>query len=102
MNRYVLAVLIASFGFAGAAQADATVKATGCVAAGVEMGCLVLRTFGGTVYNITAAKPRPKVGTYGRVEGVPSILWSFCMQGAPLNPATWKQTGKFCPKMTGK
>ena len=37
--------------------ADEPIKVTGCVAAGVEAKCLVLRTVTGKTYDITAAKP---------------------------------------------
>jgi len=84
----VLALAAASF---GPARAE-TVTASGCVAKGVENGCLMLSS-GDKTYNITSAKPTPKVGTYGTVSGTVSEQASICQQGTLLSPATWKGKG---------
>lgn len=73
-----------------AALAD-DVTLSGCPQAGVEAGCIILSAgAGGTVYNITAATPRPDVGIGGTAAGTISSAVSFCQQGMMLAPATWK------------
>jgi hypothetical protein len=85
--------------FATPCLADQTIKVTGCVQKGIEVGCLLLRTITGKTYNISAASPTPILGTYGQVVGtLRSGAVSFCMQGAVIEPAAWTKTGQFCPK----
>jgi hypothetical protein len=73
------------------ASAD-DVTVSGCPQAGVEAGCITITAgTGGTVYNITAAMPRPQIGLGGTVSGTLNIgVASFCQQGIVLSPATWK------------
>jgi hypothetical protein len=79
--------------------ADEPIKVTGCVAAGVEAKCLVLRTTAGKTYDITAAKPAPTPGAYGDVDGtLKTDGVTTCQQGPAINPATWTEKGKVCPK----
>ena len=79
--------------------ADEPIKVTGCVAPGVEAGCLVLRTITGKTYDITAAKPAPTPGSYGEVDGTLKTGGvTTCQQGPAINPATWTEKGKVCPK----
>ena len=81
------------------AHADEKVTVSGCVIKGVEAGCIVLRTFPGKIYNISAAQPKPKIGAYGEIEGtIKTGVVSTCMQGDVINPASWTQKGKFCPR----
>jgi hypothetical protein len=98
MRRFVVAGLC-SLAFLTAALADEPIKVTGCTAKGVEAGCMLLRTGTGKTYNITAAKPVPTPGAYGEVDGtLKSGAMTLCMQGAVIDPATWTQKGKLCPK----
>jgi hypothetical protein len=98
MQKLFVAGLLAS-GFVTPSLADEPIKVTGCVAAGVEAKCLVLRTTAGKTYDITAAKPAPAPGTYGDVEGTLKTEGvTICQQGPAINPATWTETGKVCPK----
>jgi hypothetical protein len=81
------------------ALADEPIKVTGCVAPGVEAKCLVLRTITGKTYDITAAKPAPTPGTYGDVDGTLKTEGvTTCQQGPAINPATWTEKSKACPK----
>jgi hypothetical protein len=91
--RRVVAVL----GFSALTLAPAVafadkVTVSGCPQSGVRAGCVVIAAGnGGTVYNITAAMPRPQVGLDGTVSGTISTrVASFCQQGIMLSPATWK------------
>jgi hypothetical protein len=100
MRKFVAAGLC-SLAMITTALADEPIKVTGCAAKGVEAGCLLLRTVTGKTYNITAAKPAPTPGTYGEVAGtLKSGAITTCMQGAVIDPATWTQKGKLCPKET--
>ena len=74
------------------------VKVEGCAVAGVEANCVMLEA-NGTKYNITAAMPKPDVGTYGMVSGVVSTDPDICQQGdIKLAPATWTpDSSKTCP-----
>jgi hypothetical protein len=84
--------------FAPACFADQQITVTGCVATGVEAGCLVLRTPTGKAYNISSAKPRPVPGSYGTVEGtLKNGVITFCQQGEVINPAKWVMASQSCP-----
>jgi hypothetical protein len=79
--------------------ADEPIKVTGCVAAGVEAKCLVLRATTGKTYDITAAKPAPAPGAFGDVDGtLKTDAVTTCQQGPAINPATWTERAKVCPK----
>ena len=71
------------------------VTATGCAKAGVEAGCVILKS-GAKTYNITAATPKPRPNTYGTVRGKISGDATTCMQGTLLKPAAWKATKRKC------
>jgi hypothetical protein len=98
MRRFLAAGILLSL-LTAPAFAQKPITVTGCVAKGVEFGCLVLRTITGKSYNISAAQPAPMVGTYGTVTGIlqPGRI-TFCQQGEVIDPAAWKMRGKFCPK----
>ncbi len=74
------------------------VTVSGCAQPGVEAGCIVLKAEDGTLYNITAAVPKPEPGVAGTVTGTVSQAASTCMQGTVLSPATWQpKPGAACP-----
>lgn len=93
MIRALLAICTALMFAAGANAEQVTVR--GCVDAGVEAGCLVLKS-GNKTYNITSATPKPQPGSYGTVTGKISKDPTTCMQGILLKPSTWKQAKKQC------
>jgi hypothetical protein len=94
-----LAMAFVTQAFVTPCRADEPIKVTGCVSAGVEAKCLVLRTTTGKTYDITAAKPAPTPGTYGDVDGtLKTDAVTTCQQGPAINPATWTEKGKICPK----
>ena len=98
MQKLFVAGLLAS-AIVTPSLADEPIKVTGCVAPGVEAKCLVLRTTTGKTYDITAAKPAPTPGTYGDVDGTLKTEGvTTCQQGPAINPATWTETSKVCPK----
>ncbi|GEM_PF-1794260 len=98
MRRMLVAGLFLSV-FTANAFAQKSITVTGCVQQGVEAKCLILRTFAGKTYNVTAAKPTPTPGTYGTVKGtLKSDGVDTCQQGPIIDPASWSMRGKFCPK----
>jgi hypothetical protein len=103
MQKLLVAGLLSSAfvapAFVTPSLADEPIKVTGCVAPGVEAKCLVLRTITGKTYDITAAKPAPTPGSYGDVDGTLKTGGvTTCQQGPAINPATWTEKGKVCPK----
>ena len=98
MGKSAVVALLA-LAAASPAFADEPIRVEGCVAAGVESGCLVLRAADGKVYNVTAAKPKPAIGAYGEIVGaIKSDAMSFCMQGPIVDPAAWTAKAGACPK----
>ena len=95
----LLSLVFVTPAFVTSSHADEPIKVTGCVASGVEAKCLVLRTITGKTYDISAAKPAPAPGTYGDVDGTLKTGGvTTCRQGPAINPATWTETSKVCPK----
>ncbi len=74
------------------------VTVSGCPQPGVEAGCIMLQAADGTLYDVSAAEPKPEAGVAGTVTGTASQGASLCMQGVLLKPATWQPTpGAACP-----
>jgi hypothetical protein len=96
--HFFTGALALAVALAPAAVRAEEVTITGCAQAGVEAGCVVLNS-GGKLYNITAAKPAPKLGVPGTVTGtVLADSASFCQQGIILSAATWAPVGgATCP-----
>lgn len=70
--------------------APVPVHGQGCVASGVEAGCLVVRDLNsGTLYNLLIGGARPKVGEGIEFTGVPHEGPTMCMQGVPVNVTQW-------------
>jgi hypothetical protein len=96
MTRVVLAVaMIVLVGSALPAELTAApktdqVRAEGCVEAGVEAGCLVVKDVkSGTLYNLRIKGPRPQVGEGIDFVGVPFDGVSICMQGPVVDVIKW-------------
>jgi adenine deaminase len=95
MKRTMLAA-IALLGIlvtaAAAAQEPKPIKGQGCVAAGVEASCLVVKDVKtGVLYNLFFKGTRPDVGTGIEFTGVPSDKMTICMQGTPLEVSHWSR-----------
>ena len=70
---------------------------SGCVTAGVEAGCLMLRdTKTQTVYNLYFRGKKPKAGTAIRFSGTPHDGVTMCMQGTAVNVTSWFQLKMKC------
>jgi hypothetical protein len=62
----------------------------GCVEAGVEASCLVLKDIdSGKLYNLFVKGDKPAVGAGIEFTGIPFKGITTCMQGAPIKVATW-------------
>jgi hypothetical protein len=86
----MLAVTAAASG-AGPAPEQKQVRAEGCVEAGVEMRCLVLKDVkSGKLYNLLVKEPRPKIGEGIEFTGVPFDGVTYCMQGTAVRVTDWK------------
>jgi hypothetical protein len=85
----MLAVTAAASG-AGPAPEQKQVRAEGCVEAGVEMRCLVLKDVkSGKLYNLLVKEPRPKIGEGIEFTGVPFDGVTYCMQGTAVHVTDW-------------
>ncbi len=99
MKAIVLAMALmtlAATAFAGPDQKAKEVRGEGCVQAGVEARCLVLKDLrSGKLYNLLAKEPRPQVGD--GIEFTAAALWlaawagesaaAFQLQRFKSNPA---------------
>ena len=98
-TRSIGALGLAGLLLASAAPARAEeITIQGCASQGVEPACVVIKA-DGRLFDISAAQPKPEVGTMGRVTGTISQGVSLCMQGVILKPATWTPMPHLvCPK----
>lgn len=82
-----------------AAQEPKPVKGQGCVAAGVEASCLVVKDVKtGVLYNLFFKGAKPAIGTGIAFTGVPSDMMTSCMQGKPLAVSKWSSVSSLkCP-----
>ncbi|HEX8713810.1 MAG TPA: hypothetical protein VF730_18190 [Terracidiphilus sp.] len=82
-----------------------TVHAEGCVAAGVEAHCLVLRDLkSGHLYDLLFPAARPPVGLGIEFTGILHSGPTPCMQGIAVEVTTWthKASIKCVPGQAGK
>ena len=84
---------------AATAQEPKPVKGQGCVAAGVEASCLVVKDVKtGVQYNLFFKGTKPAAGTGIEFTGVPSDKMTTCMQGKPLEVSSWSRVDSLkCP-----
>jgi hypothetical protein len=76
-----------------------TVSGEGCVEAGVEAGCLVLKD-GSTLYNLFFTGKKPSLRMAIRFSGAIHEGPTTCMQGTPVDVKEWTQTKTYCPPAT--
>jgi len=95
MNRIsmvLIAVVLAGSAAArpGQEQKAKEVHAAGCVQAGIEVRCLVLRDVkSGKLYNVLIKDPRPAIGDGIEFTAVPFEGMTYCMQGTPVLVTSW-------------
>ena len=88
--------LIAVAGISGL-NAEGRVNLVGCPTAGVEMNCLFLKGPDNVLYDISAAKPRPRLGYMAvQLSGGKSHKLGICQQGAVLEDIQWRYTKEKC------
>ncbi|MGP8253224.1 MAG: hypothetical protein ACLQHF_14435 [Terracidiphilus sp.] len=79
--------------------APVPVHGQGCVASGVEAGCLVLKDSGsGILYDLLISGARPQVGEGIEFTGIPHDGPTICMQGTPVKVTQWARKDSIkCP-----
>jgi hypothetical protein len=95
----VIALLGILASAAAAAQEPKPVTGQGCVAAGVEASCLVVKDVKtGVLYNLFFKGTKPEAGTGIEFTGVPRDMMTACMQGTPLEVSNWSRVDALkCP-----
>ncbi|HTX76940.1 MAG TPA: hypothetical protein VMD29_12100 [Terracidiphilus sp.] len=81
-------------------QESKKVEGAGCVEAGVEAGCLVLKDIrSGKTFNLIVSEPRPHAGEGIEFTGTLFDGVTTCMQGRAVQVASWehKDTLKCAP-----
>jgi hypothetical protein len=87
---FAMALAAAATAAGGPAPQPQPVHAQGCVAAGVEAGCLVVKDVkSGVLYNLLIKGSRPVIGTGIQFTGMPHDGVTVCMQGVALDVTTW-------------
>jgi hypothetical protein len=89
---------------AAAAQDAQQVKGQGCVQAGVEAGCLVVKDpLSGRVYSLQIKGTKPPFGAGIDFVGASSSGANTCTQGTPVQVSTWSRNETLqCGKSKGK
>jgi len=97
----LLGILMAAV---AAAQDPKPVKGQGCVVAGVEASCLVVKEVKtGVLYNLVFKGTKPEPGIGVEFTGVPSDMMTTCMQGKPLEVSSWSRVDSLkCPASPAK
>lgn len=80
-------------GFSAAPQKPAVeVRGFGCVEAGVEANCLVVKDLkGGSLFNLLVKGARPDIGDGIEFVGVPHQGPTMCMQGIAIDVTNWSR-----------
>jgi hypothetical protein len=93
------AIALLAIPVTSAAQEPKPVKGQGCVAAGAEASCLVVKDMKtGVLYDLFFKGTKPAVGTGIDFTGVPRDMMTTCMQGKPLEVSSWSRVDSLkCP-----
>ena len=90
--------LLAVWPATAAPKGGERVTITACPFPGAIPNCLMMRSADGTIYNITAASPRPRPGVLMiRLRGIVTDKFSICGQGLVLERIRWTRTRLRCP-----
>jgi hypothetical protein len=93
----LLAGALISAAAQAAPQVGFRVALTACPHAGVTASCLTINGPDGSLYNITAAAPRPPLnGRMIRLRATVSEKLSACMQGIALDRIRWTPVRQKC------
>jgi hypothetical protein len=97
MRSIVLAMALAVAIPSVSSAAGQMVRFAGCPRAGVEPGCITVRS-GPTTYNVSTAMPKIRLNGRGIVgRGFVSGGMSSCMQGVALRGISYAYTRQRCP-----
>ena len=99
MKEFAFRIAILALAASAATLADAApppdskpVHAQGCVAAGVETSCLVVKdTVTGKLYNLILKGAKPPIGAGIEFTGQPFSGTTTCQQGAPVQVSNWQR-----------
>jgi hypothetical protein len=84
--------MAASAATAGPVPESNPITGQGCVEAGVEAKCLVVKDMkSGVIYGLLIKGTQPEVGTGIEFTGVPYDGMTVCMQGTPLSVTKWSR-----------
>jgi len=101
-----LALLVLIFGTFAVGQSSSknasksgVIYGSGCVEKAVENSChILIDSKTGNTYNLLFSAKAPKSGTAIRFKGTVHNGMTTCMQGKPVNVASWKkENGIKCP-----
>jgi hypothetical protein len=93
----VLVAALLSCAAQAAPQVGERVALTACPHAGIAAPCLTVSGADGTLYNITAATPRPPLnGRMIRLRATVSDKLSACLQGTVLDRIRWTPVRQKC------
>jgi hypothetical protein len=78
------------------------IAGAGCVEAGVETGCLLLKdTKSKTLYNLFFTGNKPTLGAAIQFTGIAKVGVNTCMQGKPADVKEWKPIKMHCGAPAG-
>lgn len=87
---FLAMALAAPAAFAGADEKPKQIHGVGCVEAGVEARCLILRDIrSGKVFNLLVKDPRPAIGEGIEFTGALHEGPTVCMQGVAVTVTIW-------------
>jgi hypothetical protein len=93
----VAATLLLSTAALAAPKSGQRVSIMSCAYAGATANCLMIKDSDGTIYDITALSPRPRLmDRVMRVRGMISDKASMCNQGIVLERIRWSRTRQKC------
>lgn len=97
LARHILAVpVVMSLIWASAAEAQSRrISFSGCVRPSLERGCLVVHS-GEVIFNVSAARPRPRLGRWIAGSGIRAYGATMCNQGVRLTAIRWHYVRRLC------
>ena len=87
---------LAALIWASAAAQPRPVRFNGCVRAGVTPGCRIVHS-GEVLFNVSAARPRPRLDRWITGTGMTGPEVTRCNQGVPLTAVSWHYVRRQCP-----
>jgi hypothetical protein len=97
VRALLLAAVLVSAPVQAAPLVGDRIALTACPHAGVTAPCLTINGTDGTVYNITAATPKPPLnGRMIRLRATVSDKLSACLQGRVLDRIRWTPVRQKC------